>query len=79
MCAEKIAHLMGRFSIPEDLAVATLVKTNGHGGKAVMELGLDVPKNAEQVTPPPPPPPPPSTPVFVWCARTKDDSNNQDL
>lgn len=45
---EKIENLMSRFSIPRDLAVVTLVKTNGHGGKAVMELGLDVTRNSEE-------------------------------
>ena len=35
--------------VPKDLAVATLVKADGHGGKAVMELGLDVIDNPEQV------------------------------
>lgn len=45
---DKIENLMSRFSIPRDLAVATLHRTQGHGGKAVMELGLDVTRNSEE-------------------------------
>ena len=45
---EKIENLIGRFSIPKELAVSTLVEAGGHGGKAVMALGLDVVANPEE-------------------------------
>jgi hypothetical protein len=38
---ETLSNLVDRFSIPRDLAERKLVQANGHGGKAVMELGLD--------------------------------------
>jgi chromosome segregation ATPase len=45
---EKIQNLIGRFSIPKDLAEKMLLDTNGHAGKAVMNLGLDVIKRPEE-------------------------------
>ncbi len=45
---EKIANLIERFSIPKDLAEKMLLDTNGHAGKAVMNLGLDVIKRPEE-------------------------------
>lgn len=45
---EKIGNLIERFSIPKDLAEKMLLDTNGHAGKAVMNLGLDVIKRPEE-------------------------------
>ena len=44
---EKVGNLIGRFSIPKELAEKMLLDTNGHAGKAVMNLGLDVIKRPE--------------------------------
>ena len=47
-CNGQIENLIGRFSIPKELAVSKLVEAGGHGGKAVMALGLDVVANPEE-------------------------------
>ena len=45
---EKVQNLIDRFSIPRELSEKMLLEAQGHAGKAVMALGLDVITRAEE-------------------------------